>query len=57
MVFLAQAGPRLALQQMQPENFNFLCATEVAPFALTHITVPFFAASVRKFHPDSGVFN
>src|SRR5437667_5703753 len=27
---------------INPKDFNFLLATEVAPFILTHITVPFF---------------
>src|SRR5262245_59225111 len=39
---LAQIRHRFAFQQMQPENFHFLFATEVAPFTLTHNTVPFY---------------
>jgi hypothetical protein len=44
---LAQIRHRFAFQQMQPENLHLLFATEMAPFTLTHNTVPFLGASVR----------
>src|SRR5688572_8367745 len=57
LVLLAQLGHRFAFQQVHPKDLNFLLATEVAPFYLTHITVPFCRASVRKLNPQTGVFN
>jgi hypothetical protein len=39
---LAQIRHRFAFQQMQPENLYLLFATEMAPFILTHNTVPFY---------------
>jgi hypothetical protein len=56
LVLLAQVGHRLALHQVQPQDFNFLFATEVVPYWLTHITVPLYAASVRKLNPPNRRF-
>src|SRR5262245_38433414 len=42
LVLLAQVRYCFALQQMQPENLHLLFATEMAPFILTHNTVPFY---------------
>jgi hypothetical protein len=42
---------------VQAKALYFLFAIKVAPFDLTHITVAFLAASVRKLHLKTGMLN
>ena len=57
LVLLAQLRYRFAFQQMQPEDLHFLFATEVSPFILTHITVPFYGHQCLSSNPQTGLFS